>query len=210
MCRCQFQPLEWSARFRVPLCTSAGFLCQPAPPRQQRVLLEQMGADSSYKKSSWWDSHVRVQSRCLYLSQSLKYPSLAVLRNNSSSHPKADPCTRGSWVLVQLCWQWREPAVTRTSAGTFSISPKAQEICLIPCVLTRLSRNFAVIHRLYPPRIPMRWRGSSPPIRANSRSLSRRQVLCGTPRKTVSIQMLKPSPLRPSSRFFLQGCSWCH
>lgn len=33
MSTCKFQPLECTAVFRVSLCTLAGFLCQPAPPR---------------------------------------------------------------------------------------------------------------------------------------------------------------------------------
>lgn len=59
--------------------------------------------------------------------------------------------------------------------------------------------------RPHPHRIPMWWRRGVTMTQANSRSPSRRQVLSGTPRKTLSIQMLKPSPLRPSSRVFSTG-----
>lgn len=140
--------------------------------------------------------HVCVQSRRLYLSQPLKCPSLAVLRNNSSSHPKADPCTRGAESLF--------------SSADNGESQRWPELLLVSSVshLKRgRSASFLVSSLDYPGTLQsfigfilaeFPWGGgeASPPIRANSGSLSRRQVLCGTPRKTVSIQMLKPNPFK--------------
>lgn len=95
MSTCKFQPLEWTAAFRVSLRTLAGFLCQPAPPRSSGCSWnrwEQMAATEVFLVGFT----CACAEHMLYLSWSLKCPSLAVVRDNSSSHPKADSCTGGA------------------------------------------------------------------------------------------------------------------
>lgn len=169
-----------------------------------------MGADSSYKKSPWWDSHVHVQSRCLYLSWSLKCSSLAVVRDNSSSHPKADSCI-WSWVLVQHCW--KEPVVTRSPVGIFCVSPKAwrdlphslcphqiiQELCYHSQALS--SQNSRVVEG----------KCHHPYTQIEDHQVEDKFCL-GHQEKLFPFRCWKPSPLRPRSRGFPQdcSCSWCH
>lgn len=130
---------------------------------------------------------------CIWVSHSNALPWL---RNNSSSHPKADPCTRGA-----------ESCFSSADNGESQRWPELLLVSSVSHLKCGRSASFLVSSLDYPGTLQsfigfilteFPWGGgeASPPIRANSGSLSRRQVLCGTPRKTVSIQMLKSNPFK--------------